>query len=165
MTVTMGSRFGVYEVLAPLGSGGMGEVYCAVDTRLGRKVALKALPDAMAADAARLARFEREAGAASSLNHPNNALQVAREIGARAIQSAALGNLAEVMMGRGDLTAAKPWLDEELAFNREISSKPGVASSLEGLSERMFLRGEAHGGGGPRPPAGDSAKDRRRRRS
>jgi len=71
MTVSVGSRFGAYEVLSPLGSGGMGEVYRALDTRLGRMVALKVLPDALAADAERLARFEREARAASALNHPN----------------------------------------------------------------------------------------------
>jgi eukaryotic-like serine/threonine-protein kinase len=71
MTLAAGTRLGQYEVLAPLGSGGMGEVYRARDTRLGREVALKVLPDAFAKDRTRLARFDREARLLASLNHPN----------------------------------------------------------------------------------------------
>ena len=71
MTLAAGSRLGPYEILAPLGAGGMGEVYRAKDPRLGREVALKVLPESFAADADRLRRFEQEARAASSLNHPN----------------------------------------------------------------------------------------------
>ncbi len=71
MTLSIGSRLGPYEILSPLGAGGMGEVYRARDTRLGREVAIKVLPAALAADPERLKRFEREARSASSLNHPN----------------------------------------------------------------------------------------------
>src|SRR5688572_28190241 len=71
MNLEPGSRIGPYEVLAPLGKGGMGEVYRARDTALSRDVALKILPELFAADADRLARFEREAQALASLNHPN----------------------------------------------------------------------------------------------
>ena len=71
MTLSAGSRLGHYEVLAPLGAGGMGEVYRARDTRLGREVAIKVLPAALSGDPERLKRFEREARSASSLNHPN----------------------------------------------------------------------------------------------
>src|SRR5215831_7813755 len=71
MTLPTGSRLGPYEVLAPLGAGGMGEVYRARDTRLGREVAIKVLPAGLSADPERLKRFEREARSASSLNHPN----------------------------------------------------------------------------------------------
>ena len=71
MALSPGTRLGPYEVLAPLGAGGMGEVYRARDTRLGREAALKVLPDIFAKDAERMARFEREAQVLASLNHPN----------------------------------------------------------------------------------------------
>ena len=71
MSLTPGTRLGPYEIVAPLGSGGMGEVYRATDTRLKRQVAIKALPEALAHDADRLARFQREAELLATLNHPN----------------------------------------------------------------------------------------------
>jgi serine/threonine protein kinase/tetratricopeptide (TPR) repeat protein len=71
MRVAPGSRLGAYEILGPLGAGGMGEVWRARDTRLQREVALKILPEAFAQDADRLARFTREAHVLASLNHPN----------------------------------------------------------------------------------------------
>jgi Tol biopolymer transport system component len=71
VALTSGTRFGAYEITGALGAGGMGEVYRARDTRLGREVALKVLPDLFAGDPERLARFEREAQVLASLNHPN----------------------------------------------------------------------------------------------
>ncbi|MDQ6891755.1 MAG: protein kinase [Acidobacteriota bacterium] len=71
MTVAPGTRLGPYEILSPLGAGGMGEVYRARDARLERDAAVKVLPEALASNAERLKRFEKEARSASALNHPN----------------------------------------------------------------------------------------------
>ena len=71
MALAPGTRLGPYEILAPLGAGGMGEVYRAHDTRLGRHVAIKVLPEHTADDPSLRSRFQREAHAASALNHPN----------------------------------------------------------------------------------------------
>ena len=71
MALTLGTRLGLYEVTAQIGVGGMGEVYRATDTNLKRQVAIKVFPPSVAADAERLARFQREAEVLASLNHPN----------------------------------------------------------------------------------------------
>src|SRR6202142_4082710 len=71
MPLSAGTRLGPYEIVAPIGAGGMGEVYKAKDTKLDREVAIKVLPAALAQDPERLARFEREAKVLASLNHPN----------------------------------------------------------------------------------------------
>jgi eukaryotic-like serine/threonine-protein kinase len=71
VTLAAGAKLGPYEILAPIGAGGMGEVYKAKDPRLGRDVAIKVLPASFAQDADRLKRFEQEARAAGVLNHPN----------------------------------------------------------------------------------------------
>src|SRR6266508_5134922 len=71
MTIATGTRLGRYEIRAKIGEGGMGEVYLARDTQLGRDVAVKVLPSMYSDDTERLHRFEQEACAASALNHPN----------------------------------------------------------------------------------------------
>jgi serine/threonine protein kinase len=71
MPLAPGTHLGTYEILAPLGAGGMGEVYRAKDLRLGREIALKVLPAEMSASPERLVRFEREARTVAALNHPN----------------------------------------------------------------------------------------------
>src|ERR1700682_5623497 len=71
MALSAGTRIGPYEIVAPLGAGGMGEVYRARDSKLWREVALKVLPAALANDANYLARFQREAQTLAALNHPN----------------------------------------------------------------------------------------------
>src|SRR5438477_2857511 len=67
----IGTKLAHYEITSHLGSGGMGDVYQATDTKLGRSVAIKFLPDAFSGDTERVARFEREARVVASLNHPN----------------------------------------------------------------------------------------------
>src|SRR5262249_28025502 len=71
MALSSGIKLGPYEILSPLGAGGMGEVYRARDTKLNREVALKIVSEAFGCDAERMARFEREANLLASLNHPN----------------------------------------------------------------------------------------------
>src|SRR6266853_2387668 len=82
MSLAAGTRFGHYELLAPIGKGGMGEVYRAKDNKLKREVALKVLPEAFAGDPERMARFQREAEVLASLNHPNIAQIYGLEDGA-----------------------------------------------------------------------------------
>ncbi len=83
MALAAGARLGPYEILGLVGAGGMGEVYRARDTRLGREVAVKVLPAELATDADRRARFEQEARAASALNHPN--IVVVHDVGFEAM--------------------------------------------------------------------------------
>ena len=71
MSIAAGTKLGSYEVFAQIGAGGMGEVYQAHDTKLGRDVAIKVLPEAFAHDPDRLSRFQREAKMLAALNHPN----------------------------------------------------------------------------------------------
>ena len=71
MPLSIGARLGPYEIIAPLGAGGVGEVYRATDSRLKRQVAIKVLPPLLAADPDRLARLQREAEVLASLNHPH----------------------------------------------------------------------------------------------
>ena len=71
MALVNGTKLGLYEILSPLGAGGMGEVYLAKDSKLDREVAIKVLPETVTRDAERIARFEREAKLLASLNHPN----------------------------------------------------------------------------------------------
>jgi len=71
MTLHPGARLGPYQIVAPIGSGGMGEVYRARDTRLSRDVAIKVIPAELSREPDRIKRFEQEARAAGALNHPN----------------------------------------------------------------------------------------------
>ncbi|MEE4271347.1 MAG: protein kinase, partial [Thermoanaerobaculales bacterium] len=71
MTLSQGDHLGRYEILGPIGAGGMGEVWRALDTELDRQVAVKVLPESFASDENRLERFQREAKALAALSHPN----------------------------------------------------------------------------------------------
>src|ERR1700726_4175514 len=94
MSLTKGDRLGLYEILAPIGSGGMGEVYRAKDTKLKRDVALKVLPSAFASDPERMVRFQREAEVLASLNHPNIAAIYGVEHSSDGAQSLAMEMVA-----------------------------------------------------------------------
>ena len=119
MSLAIGSRVGNYEVLALLGVGAMGEVYRVRDTKLGRDVALKILPEAFAADAERLTRFEQEARTLASLNHPNIAqiygLEQTGQTTALAMELVRGEDLAQ-RIARGPLT-----IDETLLTARQIA--------------------------------------------
>ena len=125
-----GARLGSYEVLAELGAGGMGEVYRARDTKLGRHVAIKVLPVALAADADRLARFEREAKTLASLNHPNIAtihgLEQAGDVCALVMELVE-GEDLSTHIGRGPilLSEALP-IAKQIAEALEAAHKQGI---------------------------------------
>ena len=104
--LTPGTRIGSYEILAPLGKGGMGEVYLARDVALGRDVAIKVLPSAFSKDDERLARFAREARVLASLNHPNIATVYALERtsdGHALVMELVEGETLSSRIGRGPL--------------------------------------------------------------
>ena len=119
MSLASGTRFGVYEILDIIGAGGMGEVYRARDTKLGRSVAIKIIPDAFAFDPERIARFEREGRVLASLNHPHIAALHGME------QSGALHALVmELVDGEtlADRLASGPLdVDEALGIARQIA--------------------------------------------
>jgi Tol biopolymer transport system component len=110
MTLAPGTKLGPFEILAPLGAGGMGEVYRARDSRLGREVALKVLPESFSKDGDRLRRFEQEARAVAALNHPNILAihDIGENIGAPFIVSELLeGSSLRVELEHGPLSARK----------------------------------------------------------
>src|SRR5262245_41465922 len=128
MSLAPGTRLGPYEVLSLLGAGGMGEVYRARDSRLGREVAIKALPEDLARDPERLARFEREARLLASLNHPNiGAIYGLEEVdGSRyLVLEFVEGDTLASRLDRGPLS-----VDETLQVCREIAA--GVEAAHEG---------------------------------
>ena len=131
MTLAPGTRLGAYEITAPIGAGGMGEVYRARDTRLNRDVAIKVLPEAFAQDADRLARFKREAQVLASLNHPHIAAIYGLEETANA--SALVLELVEGPT-LADLIARGPIpVDETLPIARQI------CEALEAAHERGII--------------------------
>ena len=133
MPIAAGTRLGVYEFIAPIGAGGMGEVYRARDTRLGRDVALKILPDGFAHDPERLARFTREAQVLASLNHPHIAgiygLEEGSSINALALELVEGPTLAE-RLAQGPVSLA-----EALGIARQLADALDTAHS-QGIIHR-----------------------------
>src|SRR5690242_1391048 len=122
MPLTPGTRLGSYEIVAPLGAGGMGEVYRARDTKLDRDVAIKVLPAALAQHPDRLARFEREAKVLAALNHPNIAQIYGVEQGALVME-----------LVEGETLAGPLPLDTALDYARQI------ADALEAAHEKGII--------------------------
>jgi len=119
------TRLGPYEILAPLGSGGMGEVYRARDTRLGREVAVKVLPEAFANNPERLARFEREARAVAALSHPN--ILAIHDYGTHGAVTYAVMELLEGENLRGRLQKGRlPWRE---ALEIGVAIAEGLAAA------------------------------------
>ncbi len=133
MSIGAGTRLGPYEIVSPLGAGGMGEVYRARDTRLNRDVAIKVLPASFAADTDRLQRFMREAHATSALNHPNilAVFDVGTHDNAPYLVSELLkGETLAARLATGPLPASKA-----IDFGRQIAT--GLAAAHEqGITHR-----------------------------
>ena len=157
MALLEGTRFGTYEVVSPLGAGGMGEVYRARDTRLNRDVAIKVLPRAFAEDPYRLARFEREAELLALLNHVTADDRYA-------IYDTA-GNPATIQLWVlplfGDRTPFR--LSREISAPRPASSRPTATAwpALQARRERGATR-RAIRSGDPRPARGGQGSVRLR---
>ena len=137
-TLAVGGSLGPYEIVAPLGAGGMGEVYRARDTRLNRDVAIKVLPDLFARDAERLARFRREARLLASLNHPNIAaiygLEEASTINGHAPVQALVLELVE-----GPTLAERLERANRLSLNEACTIAKQIADALEGAHEKGIV--------------------------
>jgi Tol biopolymer transport system component len=154
MTLTAGTRLATYEIVAPIGAGGMGEVYRARDTKLHRDVAIKTLPELFAADPDRLARFEREAQSLAALNHPNIAqvYGVIEQPPALAMELVEGRSLDEIIAGSGSpglsqsggASGSERWqaagvgprgisIDDALPIARQI------AEALEAAHERGII--------------------------
>src|SRR5262245_43328888 len=127
MPLTAGTRLGPYEIVAPLGAGGMGEVYRARDERLKREVALKVLPAAYTEDPERLRRFEQEAQAASALSHPN--ILAVHDFGADDGTTYLVAELREGETLRSRLAGGALPLRRVLAYAQQIVS--GLAAAHE----------------------------------
>ena len=123
-----GGTLGSYQVLEQIGKGGMGEVYRARDTRLGRDVAIKVLPESFASDPARRARFEREARALATLNHPN----IATLYG---IEDGRTGPVLVMELIEGDVLADRIALGDRLALGDVLSIARQIATALEAAHE------------------------------
>src|SRR5512140_43290 len=147
MTISVGTRLGPYEILSPLGAGGMGEVYRARDKKLDRNVAIKVLPESVAADPETLARFEREAKAVAALSHPN--ILSIFDFGTQDGVSYAVMELLEGETLRGKLDAGR--VSQKQAVNYALQVAKGLSAAHEkGIvhrdlkPENLFVTEDGH---------------------
>jgi len=125
MTLAPGTLLGPYEILGPLGAGGMGQVYRARDTRLGREVAIKTLPESWAEDPEKVARLEREARAASALNHPH--IVTIHELGVAEEHRYIVMELVEGRSLRALLRESQLSTDQQLAVGAQVAEALAAA--------------------------------------
>src|SRR4026207_2548160 len=144
MPLAAGTRFGPYEILASIGSGGMGEVYRAHDTKLGRDVAVKVLPEEFVRDPERMARFEREAQVLASFNHPHIATIYGLEEGALVMELVEGPTLAERIGGRVmPLDEALP-IAKQIAEGLEYAHEKGIVHrDLKPTNVKLTAHGNA----------------------
>ena len=164
MSRAVGSRIGHYEITNQIGAGGMGEVFRATDTQLGRQVALKVLPESVAADSQRLARFDREARTLATLNHPNIAQIYGIADGAAADGAHTRALVMELVEGPtlADRVDEGPIpLDEALAIARQIADaleaahEPGHHPSRSQTGQHQSPSRRTREGAGFRVSQGD----------
>ncbi len=141
MSLAPGTRIGPYEILAPIGAGGMGEVYRAKDTRLDRDVAIKILPEAFAADPERLARFEREAKTLAALNHPNIAQIYGLEALPEATGNTQPGRVSALVMElvEGENLAERIARGGALPLTDALAIATQIAAALEAAHEKGIV--------------------------
>src|SRR5713226_7444880 len=131
MAFTSGTKLGPYEILLPIGAGGMGEVFRSRDTRLGREVAIKVLPESLAQDADRLRRFEQEARTIATLNHPN--ILGIHDIGTH---DGAPFLVSELLEGQTLREKLEAW---PLPVRRAIEYALGIAQGLAAAHEKGIV--------------------------
>src|SRR5579862_6623213 len=132
MPILPGRRLGPYEILSPIGAGGMGEVYQAHDTKLARDVAIKVLLEAFAHDAERLSRFQREAKMLASLNHPNIATIHGLE------QSGDTSYLVMELVS-GETLAERVKRDGAVPIEEALAIAKQIAEALEAAHEKGII--------------------------
>ena len=143
MAIAPGTRLGIFEITAPLGAGGMGEVYRARDAKLGRDVAIKVLPAGLAGDAEYLARFEREAQVLDALNHPNIAAIYGLEQSAimmEWVEGETLRGprpLAEALAIARQIAEAREAAHENGIVHRDLKPGKTITTSTKAISRRM----------------------------
>jgi eukaryotic-like serine/threonine-protein kinase len=142
MALAAGTRLGPYEIVSSIGAGGMGEVYRAHDSRLGRDVAVKVLPEAVSADAERLARFEQEARAVAALNHPNilSVFDIGEERGTRYLVSELLEGETLRTRLSGDVVPIRRVLEYALQVSQGLAAAHGKGIVHRDLKpENIFI--------------------------
>src|ERR1700719_70651 len=132
MTIAAGSKLGAYEITGAIGAGGMGEVYQAHDTKLGRDVAIKVLPEAFAHDPERLSRFQREAKMLAALNHPNIATIYGLE------QSSGTSLLVMELVP-GETLAERIKRDGAVPVEEALAIAKQIAEALEAAHEKSII--------------------------